>query len=99
MNVGMLNLEHIKNYLRIDTDEDDHLILALLNSSKEYILSYTGMQMQELEEKSSLVPAILILVSSLYDNRTLETIGKVSTQKIDLVNNMLSLYCKNNIAY
>lgn len=68
----MLTLDEVKNYLRVDFEEDDSLIMLLIEASKNYIR--TELQI-ELEERFEVMPpelslAMLLLISYWYDERT-----------------------------
>lgn len=63
----MITLEEAKLYLKIDNDDEDELILALIRSSKSLCFD-----IQRHEEFSELLkPAILYGVAFLYEHREL----------------------------
>lgn len=58
-------LGHVKEYLRIDGEQDDNMLVLLLDSSKEY-LTNAGVS----EQQSDLYKlAITMLVTHWYENR------------------------------
>lgn len=65
-----MNLQEVKNYLRVDEDiiEDDELIKSLIESAKQYIEFQTGKKYKEFGIWNI---AIKILVLHWYDNRTI----------------------------
>lgn len=93
-----ITIDYIKLYLRVDDNVDDVLIESLLSSAISYIKAYTGLTDEELNAYESLTPIILIYISNLYDNRTLEVNERVNKSKNSLINGTLDLYRKNNIA-
>ena len=61
-------LEHVKEYLRIDGDQDNTMLGLLIDSAKEY-LSNAGVK----ENKSDLYKlAVTMLVTQWYENRNQE---------------------------
>lgn len=93
-----VNLDYIKHYLRVDDDIDDNLIQSLWYASISYIKSYTGMNDDDINSHTDLIPIALLYTLNLYDNRTIEVNERFNTGKGDLINKSLALYCKNNIA-
>lgn len=61
-----------KKHLNIEEDfcEDDNFISLCLLSAKDYILNYTELTEEELDEKSSINIAVLLLVSHFYECRS-----------------------------
>ena len=68
-----MDLEELKLFLRIDTEEEDTLIQGLQLSAEEYLLN-AGINKDYSKELYKL--AIKILVSHWFENRSVETIGK-----------------------
>ena len=66
----MITLNEAKNYLRIDHEEDDKLILTLIDTAQRLVMDVgrmTEKQLAENEETSR--QAMLYTVSYLYENR------------------------------
>lgn len=70
-------LEYIKNYLRVDYDEDDELIELLIGSAKEYIIDAIGYYDEDISRMKLLVA---ILCCEWYNNR-----GYVNTSSTQTV--------------
>lgn len=69
-----------KQYLRIDHSEEDALIMLLIEGACEYVATYIGRPLDELDPfPSDLKVAILRLVSFYYECRNLATFG-ISSQ-------------------
>lgn len=60
-------LEELKNYLRIDGDEDDTFLVSLLSSSKQFIKAATGKDVDETKDLHKL--AIFLFCAHQYENR------------------------------
>ena len=66
----MITLNEAKNYLRIDYEEDDKLILQLLDTAKSLVKDVGRMDEERFSENEDVVrTAMLYTVSYLYENR------------------------------
>ena len=63
-----MTIETVKDYLRVDGDDDDGLISLMMETAKEYIVSAVGEYDEEDKTANILFCAI---VQNLYDNREL----------------------------
>ena len=78
MKVSDLTIDIVKNYLRVDGNEDDVLITAILNAAKQYAASYTGLDSEEINQYDDIPLAILTLCADMYDLRQF-TVPSVQT--------------------
>ncbi len=62
-----MDLSTVKNYLKIDFDDDDELINMLIATAKEYIINAIG---NFDESKSSHKLLLLSIVANLYEDRS-----------------------------
>ena len=63
-----MDLEDIKNYLRIDGDEEDGLLRTMIDAGKEFIRSAVG----EYDDTDSTAQVLLAaVVQNMYDIREL----------------------------
>ncbi|GIO22433.1 head-tail connector protein [Oceanobacillus sp. J11TS1] len=70
-----MQVEEIKEYLRIDHDEDDFTLQSLTKRAKMYIENGVG----RIDENNELFKmAVIVLVGHWYDNRELSRIGNAS---------------------
>lgn len=81
------NLEITKDFLAITPDEnfDDNLIVVIMDATASYVEDYTGLSREELDKhyQSSLI--FLLIVSELYNNRTVS----LSTGNSGIYNRLL----------
>ena len=63
-----MTLEQVKDYLRVDGDDDDNIIRTMMEAAKEYIVSAVGEYDEEDKTAKILFCAI---VQNMYDNREL----------------------------
>ena len=61
-------LEKVKDYLRVDGDDEDDLIKVMMEAAKEYIISAVGEYDEDDKTANILFCAI---VQNMYDNREL----------------------------
>ena len=75
----MLTLNEAKNYLRIDYEEDDKLILQLLDTAKSLVKDVGRMDEERFSENEDVVrTAMLYTVSYLYENRNTADFSKLT---------------------
>lgn len=66
----MIQLEDVKNYLRVDSEEDDELIISLISSSKNLCMSIARITEDEFEKEiDSLKIAIYYAIAYMYEHR------------------------------
>ena len=75
----MITLNEAKNYLRIDYEEDDKLILQLLDTAKSLVKDVGRMDEECFSENEDVVrTAMLYTVSYLYENRNTADFSKLT---------------------
>ena len=63
-----MSLEDIKEYLRVDGDDEDRLITTMMEAGKEYIRSAVG-EYDDTDQTANILLAAI--VQNMYDNREL----------------------------
>ncbi len=74
-----MDITTIKEYLKIDFDDDDKILEMLLGSARRYIYDAVGYQPDETDERVKLL--LLVLVSDWYEHREYTSSQKIS-QKV-----------------
>lgn len=92
MKTSELTLDVIKQYLRIDGNDDDILLNAFLSASIQYCTSYMGCTLKDLEKYDDVTIVILALISDSYEVRQFTT-STVTTNPI--MQGVLDLHCSN----
>lgn len=92
MKTSELTLDVIKQYLRIDGNDDDILLNAFLSASIQYCTSYMGCTLEDLEKYDDVTIVILALISDSYEVRQFTT-STVTTNPI--MQGVLDLHCGN----
>lgn len=73
-----VDLDFVKNYLRVDYDDDDMLIKTVMKSAESFIISYLDMTIDELIGDQGKVPepiiiSYLAIISHWYDRREVQS--------------------------
>ena len=75
----MVTLQEVKQYLRIDFEVDDPLLLSLIFTAKQLVLDVGRMDETQLAENEDVVrTAMLYTVSYLYENRNTADFSKLT---------------------
>lgn len=80
--MAIITLEEVKEYARIDIDEDDQLLGTLIVSAEEYLKNATGKEYPETDENGSKINYGLekiylqLLVAHWYEQRSPAGNGK-----------------------
>ena len=75
----MVTLQEVKQYLRIDFEDDDPLLLSLIFTAKQLVMDVGRMDETQLAENEDVVrTAILYTVSYLYENRNTADFSKLT---------------------
>ena len=71
--ISEISVDSIADYLRIaEVTENDREFLATINGvAKDYIMQYTGIPEDELDNYNDLVIAAYVLIQDMYDTRTM----------------------------
>ena len=72
----MIDLQEVKEYLRVDIEEDDQLLQMLITAAVEYLKNATGKEYPEKDEKGNAITYELekvylkLLIAYWYEKRT-----------------------------
>lgn len=92
LKVSELTLDTIKQYLRIDGNDDDIILNMLLDSAIQYCTSYMGCTKEDLEKYEDVTIVVLALISDGYEVRQFTT----STVTLNpTLQGVLDLHCGN----
>ena len=81
MKISTLNLPSVKQYLRIDTDEDDEILGGIMDAAEGLIVSLTGLSAEAVRDISEMGYAFLCICQQMYDVRDM-TVSKDSLNPI-----------------
>ena len=74
--MAIITLEEVKEYARIDIDEDDALLETMIAAAEEYLKNATGKEYPETDENGSKINYMLekvylqLLIAYWYEKRT-----------------------------
>lgn len=72
MKVSEIQVSDVANYLRLEEGEySEALLTSLLNTSKEFIKSYTGLTIDQIDEHEDFYIVVMVLCQDMYDNRSM----------------------------
>lgn len=92
MKLSEITIADVKAYARICYDDEDSIINTVLRASIQYILSYTGLTMEQADNYEDLNIACMCLCSEMIDNRSVT----VQNDKINpTVQQILHMYSIN----
>ena len=75
----MVTLQEVKQYLRIDFEDDDTLLLSLISTAKQLVMDVGRMDEEHFSENEDMVrTAMLYTVSYLYENRNTADFSKLT---------------------
>jgi len=89
----LISVDTAKEYLRIDSDDEDKLIASLIISSTEFVQSIMRKNLDEFDKIPETVnQAILLCVATFYENRQGGKDGLNTAELIDLIKRMTFAY-------
>ncbi len=97
MKLSEIDVPFVKEYLRQDGNEDDKLIGAILEGTKDYIVKYTGQSLEKLEESEDLTIGVLVLMAEFYDNRTINVNDRLNLRVNMMLESLIGRYSANLI--
>ena len=75
----MVTLQEVKQYLRVDFEDDDTLLLSFISTAKQLIMDVGRMDEERFSENEAVVrTAMLYTVSYLYENRNTADFSKLT---------------------
>lgn len=71
--ISEISVDSIADYLRIAevTENDREFLATIYGVAKDYIMQYTGIPEDELDNYNDLVIAAYVLIQDMYDTRTM----------------------------
>ena len=70
MTISEIKKQNVADFLRLD-DANDSLLTPIMDAATKYILDYTGMTEDELDDHEDLYTAFMVLCQDMYDNRAM----------------------------
>ena len=94
MKVSEITKKEIAEYIRLAevSAEDETLLTNLIKVATEYIKSYTGLTVEEIDTHEDFVIVVYILCQDMYDNRIMY-VDKGNINNV--VETILGMHCVN----
>jgi hypothetical protein len=75
MKVSQITNKELADYLRLTyeylSDDEKKELDTMLNVSKKFIISYTGLSNEEIDKHEDFVIVVYVLVADMYDTRSM----------------------------
>lgn len=69
MKVSEITTQNVADFLRLD--ETDQILIPMMAAAKQFIMDYTGLSEDELDDHEDFYIAYMVLVQDMYDNRSM----------------------------
>ena len=95
MEVSDVSLQNVMDFLRIDfpTEIEQSELSAMMVAAQNYIVGYTGLTLEEIDEHEDITMAYQVLIADMFDNRNNQI--EKPTYVNRTVQSILSLYRVN----
>lgn len=81
MKINELNLQYVKEYLKVDYVDEDILILGLISAAQSYVNTMLGFKVETMTAiPDELTIACLLIVSHWFENRQLQQAGTLGNE-------------------
>lgn len=76
MKISEIDVDFISQYLNIELGEEDIALKteleSYINAAKSYAINYSQLPFEQLDELEYMVVPVLLLISEIYENKSLE---------------------------
>lgn len=84
--LSQLDLDFVKDYLKIDYNDDDNELQFYITATQSYIINQLNLDIEEIDTKPDIVIAALLIIAHFYENKTAINTGlKVNNSNIDFI--------------
>ena len=92
--VSEITYRDVAEYIRLSevTQDDQNTLTNLINISIDYILKYTGISSENLDNYNDMVIVVFVLCQDMWDNRTMY-VDNTNMNKV--VETILGMHCIN----
>ncbi len=98
MKLSEITVSDVGCYLRLEKDQvkaNAKQLTAIMEAAKRYIVSYTGLTTEELDDYDDLWLAFMVLCQDMFDNRTMYPDAKGSGSANRVVESILGMHAGN----
>lgn len=84
--LSQLNLDFVKDYLKIDYDDDDKELQFYIAAAQSYLINQLNINIEEIDTKPDIIIAALLIIAHFYENKTAINTGtKINNSNIDFI--------------
>lgn len=96
-----IDIDFVKEYLRVDYDDDDALIYTMMKAAESYIFTYLDLDAETIIEDFGKMPepfviSYLAIISHWYDRREVQSQANTEKELSYIFHGILGLYRKWN---
>jgi uncharacterized phage protein (predicted DNA packaging) len=66
----LYSIDEVKLHLRVESDDDDELIEAMMDAAEQQVLQYCNISLVPYGKEATFKVAALMAISAMYDNRS-----------------------------
>lgn len=71
-----LDRDFVCQYIQVELDSHDPMevmeIETYIAAAKAYVVEYTGLTLEELDQKDYIIPPTLLLIADMHENKTMD---------------------------
>lgn len=83
--LSQLDLAFVKDYLKIDYDDDDAELEFYIVAAKSFIINQLNIPLKEIDTKPDIIIAVLLIIAHFYENKTVMHSGTKFNNNIDFI--------------
>ncbi len=95
MKFSEVTINDLKDYARIDHNEEDVLFTSILEGAKSHIRAYTGLTDEKLDTLPDTTIALYVIANEMYENRTGTSIDNKASKFNELLDRILGSHSVN----
>lgn len=95
MKFSEVTVNDLKDYARVDHDEEDTLFGIILEGAKSHIRAYTGLTDEILDTLPDTTIALYVIANEMYENRTGTSIDNKASKFNELLDRILGSHSVN----
>lgn len=95
MKFSEVTIKEIKDYARVEYDDEDNLFTSILLGAKAHIRAYTGLKDEKLDELDDTVIALYIISNEMYENRVMTNTDSRNSKLNEVLERILGSHSVN----
>lgn len=95
MKFSEVTVNDLKDYARVDHDDEDLLFETILEAARSHIRAYTGLTDEILDTLPDTTIALYVIANEMYENRTGTSIDNKASKFNELLDRILGSHSVN----